>query len=380
MPCWGMADSPFLIVGGGIAGLAAALGLARIGRPALILEKSPVFDEVGAGLQLGPNAVHALQWLGAWDAVAPSCVAPTEIHVRDGVSGNILQRIFLGANFENKFGAPYRVAHRADLQKGLLESVRSKPGIELRNSVEATGVSFAETILALKSGKNLKGEAIIAADGVRSMIRNLIAGAGQIRNGHLLYRGLVPINAVPTSVNTEVVTLWLCPGGHVVHYAVSNGRQVNIIAAVENPDIPLKTTFMLACKPLAEILESQKNWSTWPALDLEPRRNWIQNKTVLIGDAAHASLPYLAQGAAMALEDACVLSSAIHDDKDIVSAFRTFSKTRFGRTTAIQNRSRQLGKVYHARAAPGLARNLILRATPSSHFLKQMSWIYGWKL
>ena len=148
-----MVDSPFLIVGGGIAGLATALGLARIGKSSHILEKSPAFDEVGAGLQLGPNAVRALQWLGAWDAVAPHCVAPTEIHVRDGISGNILQRIPLGANFEKRFGAPYRVVHRADLQNGLLESVRSKPGIKLQNNAEVTHVSIAETTLSLKSGK-----------------------------------------------------------------------------------------------------------------------------------------------------------------------------------------------------------------------------------
>ena len=123
-----MADSPFLIVGGGIAGLAAGLGLARIGKASHILEKASSFDEIGAGLQLGPNAVRALQFLGAWDAVAPYCFAPAEIHVRDGVTGNILQRIPLGAEFENRFGAPYRVAHRADLLNGLLESARSKPG------------------------------------------------------------------------------------------------------------------------------------------------------------------------------------------------------------------------------------------------------------
>ena len=120
-----MADSPFLIVGGGIAGLGASLGLARIGKSSRVLEKAPAFEEVGAGLQLGPNAVRALQWLGAWEAVAPHCVSPAEIHVRDGLSGNMLQRIPLGAEFEKRFGAPYRVAHRADLLNGLLEIGRA---------------------------------------------------------------------------------------------------------------------------------------------------------------------------------------------------------------------------------------------------------------
>src|SRR3990170_4352665 len=137
-----MADSPFLIVGGGIAGLAAGLGLARIGKPSLIFEKAPSFDAIGAGLQFGPNAVRALQYLGAWDAVASHCVSPAEIHVRDGVTGNILQRLPLGTYFEKQFGAPYRVAHRADLQNALLESVHSKPDIEIQNNAEVTHVSI----------------------------------------------------------------------------------------------------------------------------------------------------------------------------------------------------------------------------------------------
>ena len=376
-----MADSPFLIVGGGIAGLAAGLGLARIGKPSHILEKAPHFEAVGAGLQLGPNAVHALQWLGAWDAVAPHCVSPAEIHVRDGISGNILQRIPLGAGFEKKFGAPYRVAHRADLLNGLLESARSKPAINLQNNSEVTNVSIAETTLSLKSGKDLKGEAIIAADGVHSVIRNLLIGQpGKTAVGHMLHRGLTPIASVPASVNIDVVTLWLFPGGHVVHYAVSNWRHFNIVAAVEDSDISLWTAFQGACQPLADILDLKIKWTKWPALDFDPVRNWNRNRTVLIGDAAHASLPYLAQGAAMALEDACVLSNAVQNANGMTLAFQDYSRLRFKRTSAIQNRSRQLGKIYHARGALRLARNIVLKTTSPLHFMKQLSRIYEWKI
>ena len=376
-----MADSPFLIVGGGIAGLAAGLGLARIGKPSHILEKAPHFEEVGAGLQLGPNAVHALQWLGAWDGVAPHCVSPAEIHVRDGISGNILQRIPLGAGFEKKFGAPYRVAHRADLLNGLLESARSKPGINLQNNAEVTDVSIAPATLSLKSGKTLTGEAIIAADGVHSAIRNLLIGpARKNRIGHMLHRGLTPIASVRASVNIDVVTLWLFPGGHVVHYAVSNWRHFNIVAAVEDSEISLWTAFQGACQPLADILDLKINWTKWPALDFDPFRNWSRNRTVLIGDAAHASLPYLAQGAAMALEDACVLSHAIKNANDIASAFQECSKLRFKRTQSIQIKSRQLGKIYHAKGPLRLARNFVLKATSSLQFTKQLSRIYSWEI
>lgn len=376
-----MADSPFLIVGGGIAGLAAGLGLARIGKSSRIFEKAPAFDKIGAGLQLGPNAVRALQFLDAWDAVAPHCVSPAEIHVRDGISGNVLQRIPLGTEFENQFGAPYRVAHRADLQNALLESVRSKPGIELQVDAEVTHVSTAETALSLKSGKDLKGQAIVAADGVHSMVRNLMTGQPVKRqNGHTLHRGLIAIGSIPASANAGVVTLWLYPGGHIVHYAVSKGKHFNIVAAVEDAEISLHAAFQHACRPLADILAARIKWSQWPAIDLEPERNWNRNRTVLIGDAAHASMPYLAQGAAMALEDACVLSNAVMDAGELESALRIFAESRLARTRAIQTRSRQLGKIYHAKGILRQARNAVLKATPPLRFINQLSWIYDWKM
>lgn len=375
-----MADSPYLIVGGGIAGLAAGLGLARIGKPTRILEKAPHFEEVGAGLQLGPNAVQALQWLGAWDAVAPHCVSPAEIHVRDGITGSIMQRVTLGSDFENHFGSPYRVVHRADLQNGLLETVRSNPAIKLQNNAEVTNVSIVDTALALKSGNSLKGEAIIAADGVHSGIRKLlIRSPAKNAVGHMLHRGLAPIASVRASVNIDVVTLWLFPGGHVVHYAVSNWRHFNIVAAVEDSEISPWTAFQGACQPLADILDLKIPWTKWPALDFDPVRNWNRNRTVLIGDAAHASLPYLAQGAAMALEDACVLSDTIQNTSSPESAFQSFSELRFKRTSAIQKRSRQLGRIYHAKGAARLARNIVMNLTPLRSFKRQLAWIYSWK-
>ena len=196
----------------------------------------------------------------------------------------------------------------------------------------------------------------------------------------MLHRGLTPVASVPASVNIDVVTLWLFPGGHVVHYAVSNWRHVNIVAAVEDPEISLWTAFQGACQPLADILDLKINWTKWPALDFSPARNWNRNRTVLIGDAAHASLPYLAQGAAMALEDACVLSNALQNSSKLEIAFQNFSNLRFKRTSAIQSRSRQLGRIYHAKGAFRIARNIVLKSTSPHQFMKQLSWIYDWKI
>lgn len=375
-----MADSPFLIAGGGIAGLAASLGLARIGKSSHIFEKAPAFDAIGAGLQLGPNAVRALQYLGAWDAVAPHCVSPTGIHVRDGISGSILQRIPLGTIFEKQFGAPYRVAHRADLQNGLLESVRQNPAIKLRNNAEIATASIGKTELTMKSGETIAGVALIAADGVQSVIRDHMNSQASSRPaGHTLYRKLIPLASLPPDIEPDLVTLWLYPGGHVVHYAVSNWKQFNLVASVEDSQSSPSNAFQRACDPLADILALQGQWLIWPALDIEPNPSWAENRTILVGDAAHATLPYLAQGAAMALEDACVLSRTLQNAEDISSAFQNFSKLRFSRTRAIQKRSRQLGKIYHAKGALRLARNIVLKATSSRSFAKQLSWIYDWK-
>ena len=375
-----MADSPFLIAGGGIAGLAAGLGLARIGKSSHIFEKAPSFDEIGAGLQLGPNAVRALQWLGAWDAVAPHCVAPSEIHVRDGVTGNILQRLPLGAEFEKRFGAPYRVAHRADLQSALLESVRSRPGIRLHTDAEVTDVSIAETTLSVKSGRTFAGQAIIAADGVHSKIRKCLFGSSErISTGHTLNRALIPISGLPSSINTDVVTLWLMPGCHVVHYAVADRKLFNVVISFDSNALTRVTRFFRSHYQLADLLAYIPAWSEWPAIDFDPMPNWCRNRTVLIGDAAHASLPYLAQGAAMALEDACVLSNAMQGTNDFESAFRDFAKSRFTRTSAIQRRSRQIGKIYHAGGVLRQVRNAVLKATPSQSFINRLSWIYEWK-
>lgn len=381
MPISIMDDSPFLIVGGGIAGLSTALGLSNINRHSLVLEKAPKFETVGAGLQLGPNAVLALQKLGAWDAIAPHCFSPDEIHIRDGISGSILQRVKLGESFERRFGSPYRVAHRADLQAGLLESVRAAIDIEIKTSSEVVEVFVEKTSISLKSGENITGSAIIAADGVRSFVRQkIIPNSIPDFTGHTLFRTLIPIGAVPSNIETNIITLWLYPGGHVVHYAVSSGKQFNIVVAIESPNATPAKKFVNACSPLAGILIAQEQWFAWPAYSVTPNPNWSKNNVVLIGDAAHPALPYLAQGAAMSIEDAVVLSKNLAKYENISTALQNFSRERYNRTRKIQTTSHRIGKVYHAGKPFRAVRNRLLSAIPTKHFLKQVSWVYDWQI
>ncbi len=386
-----MDRKPFLIAGGGIAGLAASLGLARIGQPSRLFEQQPRFEEVGAGLQMSPNAVRALQWLGAWEQVEMACVIPSEIHVRDGRSGTLLQRMRLGKPFEDRFGAPYRVAHRADLLAGLLAAAKHRQ-IELNTgcAVESATTDSDGASLALAGERIETGAAIIAADGIHSKLRRQFwPESSPVYRGHAIHRALIPFERVPPEIEADCVTLWLYPGGHVVHYAVSNWRQFNIVAAIDSPwtgtgwrettkASGLQAAFVDAADPLASLLATPLEWIKWAAADVEPLATWTTGNLALIGDAAHAMLPYLAQGAAMSLEDACVLAKMIEQNQSPSTAFAAYAEIRRARTGKVQIESRRLAAIYHANGMKARLRNAALRLLGPQQALKRNEWIYGW--
>jgi salicylate hydroxylase len=388
-----MSELPILVAGGGIGGLAAALGLAGKGRSVRLFEQANAFEEVGAGLQMSPNGVAALRALGAWDAVEPSCVIPSEIHMRDGRSGALLQRIRLGKPFEERFGAPYRVCHRADLLAGLLATARASPLIELSTGRRAVAAETADQSARLDfaEGEPATGSAVIAADGIHSILRTAIAGASAPFTHRMsLYRSLLPLEKVPPEIEADCVTLWLFPGGHVVHYPVSNWRSFNIVAATEGypegggwqtpagaGEVPRR--FPGACEELESLLTAPAQWLRWPGADLGPLPRWSRGRVVLLGDAAHATLPFLAQGAVMALEDAVVLAREIAAPRTPESAFRAYEARRKPRTAKVQEQSRRMSSIYHAAGATALARNITLRLASPSFALGRLEWIYRWR-
>ena len=387
-----MTDLPFLVAGGGIAGLAAALGLSRAGHGVRLFEQASGFEEVGAGLQMSPNGIRALMQLGAWEAVEPHCVIPSEIHVRDGRSGSLLQRIRLGKPFEERFGAPYRVCHRADLLAGLLAAARTQAKIELHTNhrVLSARPQPQDAILEFAGGQTATGRAIIAADGIRSTLRQLVCGpVDPVSGGHAIFRALIPLSSVPPEIAADCVTLWLCPGGHVVHYPVSNWRNFNIVAAVDaaststgwgepRSSADVLRHFPQASDELVSMLSQPATWTSWQAADLPELPHWSNGNLLLLGDAAHASLPYLAQGAVMALEDAATLSSVVAD-RYSENSFMHFEQSRKARTAQVQASSRRLGRIYHAAGIMAVARNAVLKLAGSRLVSRQTSWLYDWK-
>lgn len=378
----------FLIAGGGIAGLGAALALSRAGRVSSVFEQAPAFEEVGAGLQLGPNGVKALKALGAWEAVEPFCFAPPAIHIRDGVTGKTLSRLPLGAAFADRFGAPYRVIHRGDLLKALLGVAQSRPDIALNTNAQVTG--FSDSSLQFADGTALPFTGLIGADGIRSRIRqNLLADGPPRFAGQVICRALVPRMQI-AGVEPDV-TLWLCPGGHVVHYPVSGGKAMNMVAAfdggwtgegwsAEATRDELMAAFPQACVDLRYILGIPENWRKWAGATRKAAPKWGAGNVTLMGDAAHPMLPYLAQGAVMALEDAATLGACIARGQETATALRTYEALRRPRTARVAATSGGLARIYHAQGFLKFARDCVLRLSPPGFTLARMGKLYDWSL
>jgi 2-polyprenyl-6-methoxyphenol hydroxylase-like FAD-dependent oxidoreductase len=375
-----------IVVGGGIAGLASAIALAKSGHTIRILERSPKIEEQGAGLQLGPNGVRALERLGAWAELAGKTFAPQFLRIMDALTGEAI-RSFSFEPFKARFGTPYLVAHRRDLFQALLTTARSIEGIELLPGHDVTRLAWDRhrPVLTLTGGKQLSAAAVVGADGLRSAIRQSILADGPPVSHQAIYRALIPRVKVP-ALPSDVV-LWLYPGGHVVHYPVSGGQDINIVAVVEcdrtsEERIAVCSPAEVAAKfdamspDLRYVLGLPPNWSSWAAADRLPAKIWGTGAATLVGDAAHPMLPYLAQGAVAALEDAVTLGDCVASEPDFPKAFRQYEAIRRAHTSRLQKQSRAQAELYHWRGWRGRLRNRVLELVPESYFFSRIAWIY----
>lgn len=388
-----MRRDPIIIAGGGIGGLAAAVALARKGFQVTVLERAPRYQEIGAGIQLGPNAFHAFDHLALGDAARAIAVFIDQLRLMDAISAEEITSIDLTSYFRQRFGNPYAVVHRGDLHGIFLRACEAHPRITLRSDCEVVGYEQdGETVLArLRSGERVKGCLLIGADGLRSRIRQQMVDDGPPRiAGHTTYRSVIPTEQMPEDLRWNAATLWAGAKCHLVHYPLSGWKVFNLAITCHN-DPPEA----FAAKPVTheEVLEGfrdvhprakaiihhGKDWKAWVTCDRDPVERWVDGRAVLLGDAAHPMLQYFAQGACMALEDAVWLAELLGEMPDRFDhALEKYRQARLMRTARVQLQARELGThVYHPSGVHALLRNQLIRETSLEKFCDKLAWLYG---
>jgi 3-hydroxybenzoate 6-monooxygenase len=379
-----------LVVGGGIGGLAVALGLARAGHRVTVLEAAAVFEEIGAGIQVGPNGFRMLDALGVGPVVRSRAVHVDELRLRCGVSGSLISRLPIDAGFVDRFGT-YAVVHRNDVLTPLLDACQNDERVDLRvnSGVEAYTQDSSGVTAVLRSGDLVHGTALIGADGLRSAVRRQLVGDGDPRvSGHTTFRAVIPAADVPRDLKENVVTLWAGPRYHVVWYVIAGGRYVNLVATTDNGAQDPMTGkpvehedvvrhFRPLCDDAARIMELADEWRAWVLCDREPITDWQDSRVVLLGDAAHPVLQYAAQGACQALEDAVCLSS-VFDPQDVVGSFARYVAMRSARTARVHHVSRLMGReVYHPAGDAAAARDAMFASWTTADLHERLEWLYG---
>jgi len=393
----GTAQSPpgrKLVIGGGIGGLTTAIALAERGMSAMVLERSTFGDESGAGIQLGPNATRILRQLGVLDAVERAGFKPEAIALFDAPSARRLASMPLGQVIEERYGAPYLTLHRADLHASLLAVCRGKSAVELRDGFDVGEVQTLADVVVAKAldGEETEGTSLIAADGLWSRLRQRIAPSAELRfAGATAWRALVPRHRLGEPFTAPIVGLWLGPNSHLVHYPVCGGDAVNVVAVVESGGAAqgwnreadprdLYAAFKTWAAPARTLIDLVETWRCWSLHQLAPLPRWHEGRIALLGDAAHPVLPYLAQGAALAMEDAATLAASLEAARgDELLAFPHYEALRRARVRRIQRQAAWYGLLYHLESPFSLARNFVLGRRRPEALLASFDWLYGTK-
>jgi 3-hydroxybenzoate 6-monooxygenase len=384
---------PVLIAGGGIGGLATAIGLAQKGILSLVLEKAAVLGEIGAGIQLGPNAFHAFDYLGVGDTARAMAVYIDNLRLMDAMSGEEITRIPLGDEFRARFKNPYAVIHRGDLHGVFLKACLDHPLVNLRTSSEVADYEQdgSSVTAMLGNGERVTGSLLIGADGLWSKIRQRVVGDGAPRvSGHTTYRSVIPTDEMPEDLRWNAATLWAGPKCHIVHYPLKGWKQFNLVVTYHNnapsPEAGVSVThdevrigFAHVAPVARQIIDRGKDWKRWVLCDRDPVQNWVDGRVALLGDAAHPMMQYLAQGACMAMEDAVAMSHHLGAQPDAPeAALATYQNLRRLRTARVQLQSREMGDhVYHPAGAHAELRNAIMGAKSPKDWYDVVAWLYG---
>jgi len=388
-------ERPVIIAGGGIGGLAAALALARKGFRSVVLEQAPQFGEIGAGIQIAPNAWHALDALGVGALVKKEAVFIKHLLMFDGVTGEKVIDIPLDARFARRFGNPYAVTHRADIHGSLLDGCKALPEvIELRTSTKVTGFDVEDGGVRVRvaTGDPIFGSALVGADGGRSVIREAIVGDPLPPiTGHMCYRAVLNIDDVPKDLRFAAATLWAAHNTHIVHYPLRGWKLFNLVATVIGKHTSgghnelatreeAESFFTHYCDTVLKLIRRPKEFRRWMLTHREPVANWSRGRVTLLGDAAHFMLQYMAQGAAMAMEDAVALGAACDaEDGDFEKAFLRYQQMRLVRASRVQISANTLiGQIFHV--PDGLqrsVRNDIFRGRKPERYYDALEWIFA---
>jgi len=385
-------DHPYIIIGGGIGGLACALALARKGFRTLLLEQAAEFGEIGAGIQLGPNVFRMFDKLGVTDKVRKLAVFPEYLMMRDTVTTDIVTRINLDETFLARFGNPYAVIHRADLHKALLDACAEYPDfITMKTSQKVTKMDDKgdRVVVSTETGEVYEGAALVGADGLWSIVRQKIVGDGKpVVSGHITYRAVLPTSEVPEELRAWAMIIWAGEKTHLVQYPMRGGELYNLVAVFHSDKFSegwdsygdpaeLHERFAKTCEPVRTLLGKIESWRMWVLCDRPPIRDWSRGNITLLGDAAHPMLQYLAQGANMAIEDAVCLARKIElSNGNPQGAFLAYQQERYLRTARVQLMAKLYGEAYHASNATRDLRNAVLGARTQKEAMESMAWLY----
>ncbi|HQR12475.1 MAG TPA: 3-hydroxybenzoate 6-monooxygenase [Casimicrobiaceae bacterium] len=387
-------ELPVLVSGGGIGGLAAALALTRQGFAVKVLEQAPQLGEIGAGIQLGPNAFAAFDALGVGPKARGRAVYTDYMVMHDALDEREVGRIPTGEAFRERFGNPYAVIHRADVHKSLLEGAEETGRIEILTSTTVQRVDQDDsgvTVHDAKGGRH-RAVAVIGADGVKSAVRRQYVGDDARVSGHVVYRAVVDKKDFPVDLQWNAASIWVGPNCHLVHYPLRGGEQYNVVVTFhsrekeewsvrEGSRDEVQSYFEGICARARQLIDLPKDWKRWATADREPIGQWTFGRATLLGDAAHPTLQYLAQGACMALEDAVTLGEALRvHGGQWDRAFAHYQRSRIPRTARIVLSAREMGRIFHAKGVERLVRNDLWKGRSPERYYDALEWLYGWKV
>ena len=379
-----------LIVGGGIGGLTAALCLARDGHEVELFEQAQTFSEAGAGIQLSPNCSRVLHHLGLEAELGQAGFLPEGTEFRDWRSGRLVTSSRLGQAALERYGAPYYHIHRGDLLSILLAAVEAEAGVRLHTGSRITRFRDSDTGVSLEFQTSIyEGDLLIGADGIHSQVRSQLWGEEKPTfTGNVAWRALVPTERLPAGLIKPASTVWWGPGSHFVHYYVKGGAKVNCVCVVEKAGWEVESWTERG--EFDELKHDFEGWHSdiqalidhadrdslfkWALYDRPPMNTWGKGRVTLLGDACHPTLPFMAQGAAMAIEDAAVLAACLKQASETETMLRRYEDLRRERTAGVQLGSRRNATVFHLSGLAAKARNLAAKRSAG----KAMDGLYGY--